>query len=456
MNNFSYFLKKQLLLILIGMIFISIVYANNGTNEKENINNISLQTYLNQIFLNVDFNKGPDRYHLENFLIFMNNYSALYDASANDLLFDYLFNKLKENQMKISIDLEKDPQRLNILQLMYLYSQVLKNRTKFVSDFDKNSDKLLKIYNFLLDEIVLRIWYNLPAWHWSGKFPNMHTRILAKLNHDQKVTKRNYYSAIIDEEGFTCSIGSDLLFIYNNFSEKLKMKNIHKKIKKLRAIISLCTEIIKSKTTFGKSNSDFHFAKGDWSDHPDYHYAGCEQKTYPQKKCIISEIEPDISHFSRFPWWIESLKDAFHPTNPNYQYFQNWLFAFANHFQKKLLHHKNGLFLLSNYINGTNGWYRVGYHKEYPQFGYGPFQLSTISALGSYYKLAKYNKKLCNYIQSMKKNFHNKHFLLRLYYDEKFPTTYTNFLKKTGLYKSRYQLYYMIADSALKMWCSKQ
>jgi hypothetical protein len=434
------------------------IVDRNETNTSiliTNDNNISLvlNNYIDKIFSNVDLSKNIQQYHFENILIFANLYSSMYDKNASKKFNNFLYTDFTKRKNQISEDLKNDGNRLSSLQFLYLYSQNLKNNLQHNDFLD---EKVLEEYNeeyiFLIDSIILPFWYDYPAWHWAKKYSSMEDRITAKIEKkDSEILKYHYYTAFTDEDGFSCAITSDLLYINRQFSNKLSIDLNITELEKLKHIRDKCTEYIKQKTILEKNN--FHFGLGDWSDHPSYDHAGCDGSIYPKNTCIDETIESDTSHFYRFPWWIKSMKDGYKIYSKDNLYFISWLKEFSIHFEKKILVKKENTYLLNNYINGTNGWFRVNYHKEYENFGYGAYELSLISALGAYYTLAEYNKFLCSYIDISGKLFKSSNNPNKHYFDEKYPTTYTKFLKDMDIYEDRFKYYEIFSKMADKIWC---
>jgi len=415
---------------------------------------LELNNYIDKIFLNVNLSKDIQQYHFENILIFTNLYSSIYDKNISKKFNLFLYTNYIKRKNKISEDLKNDKKRLSSLQFLYLYSQNMKNNLQYNVLLD---EKVLKEYSeeyiFLMDSIILPFWYDYPAWHWAKKYPNMEDRITAKIERkDPKILKYNYYTTYIDEDGFSCAITSDLLYINRQFSNNLSIDINSIKLEKLKHIQNKCTEYIKQKTSLEKNN--FHFGIGDWSDSPSYAYAGCSESIYPVNTCIDETIESDTSHFNRFPWWIKSMKDAYNINSENNLYFTAWLKKFSIHFRNKILVKKENAYLLTNYINGRNSWYRVKKYEENEKFGYGAYELSLISVLGGYYTLAEYNPHLCDYIDVSSQLFESSNNPNKYYYDEKYPTTYTKFLQDMGIYKDRFKYYNTFSKMAHKMWCT--
>ncbi|BCD67953.1 hypothetical protein [Nitratiruptor sp. YY09-18] len=294
---------------------------------------------------------------------------------------------------------------------------------KFLKGSESNKNRL----NFL-NKVVINSWLNIPAWHWVKMFPNMKLRTLAKLNKDPSIAGKSYYYAIIDEDIFLFGITANLVQI-----------NACKNKELCQEILEIGYKIFKKKI---HNESEFSYAKGEWYEHPDYLYAGYEKKEFPKYPCPNPDMELDISHFHRMPWIFSDMYNVFKYLKEinKANYFDKSLREFYNKFNKKLVvYNQNGLPLLKNFIDGSNGWYRVRYHKNYPNFGYGPFELSLVAVLGSYYYKNFDKKFICSMNRLLSTNNN-----LKKYYDEKYPTSFTKTLKKFGIFEKRFKYYELL------------
>jgi len=152
---------------------------------------------------------------------------------------------------------------------------------------------------------------------------------------------------------------------------------------------------IVNKYTKGKAISILTFQDGAWFGHPDYYYSDYTGSTFPKKKNRKSNpnIGLDISHGSRVIYLLEMLlenKNKFQINFPT----QNDMKMFANAFLYKVFNQNYQQPLFKNYMNGSNGWFRVNYESK-QGYGYPPYSVgSTGTLLGGYPRLSKYNKNL--------------------------------------------------------------
>lgn len=127
------------------------------------------------------------------------------------------------------------------------------------------------------------------------------------------------------------------------------------------------------------------FDKGRWDEHPDHRYAGNGQKTMDPDSLQPAPVRGtgwDISHGRRFVTTFQSFFDTREIlgfTRPDC----NDMRSLADQFIYGVYNGDSVLPLFSNYMDGANGWYRVGYQKR-EHFGYGPSDLSMSALTGGF------------------------------------------------------------------------
>lgn len=159
-----------------------------------------------------------------------------------------------------------------------------------------------------------------------------------------------------------------------------------------------------------KTISILSFQEGYWFGHPDYYYSDYNNLNFPtekEKKSNLS-IGIDVNHASRVIYLLEMLeenKNKFHLKFPS----QNEMEMFTNSFFYNVFNQNYEKPLFKNFMNGSNGWFRVNYSSE-KGYGYPPYKVGSEGALlGGYPRLAKYNKELEDvFIQLFKKLNSNK------------------------------------------------
>jgi hypothetical protein len=101
----------------------------------------------------------------------------------------------------------------------------------------------------------------------------------------------------------------------------------------------------------------------------------------------------DVAHGSRVIYLLEMLienGDKFEIEFPT----QNDMKMFTDGFFYKVFNQNAQQPLFKNYMDGSNGWFRVNYESK-KGYGYAPYSIGSSGALlGGYPRLAKYNKEL--------------------------------------------------------------
>jgi hypothetical protein len=147
------------------------------------------------------------------------------------------------------------------------------------------------------------------------------------------------------------------------------------------------------------------FDKGHWDEHPDHRYAGNDQ-IFIDPDSLLPVIARgtgwDISHGRRFVTTYQSFfdnREILGFTRPDC----NDMRSLADQFIYGVYNGDSVLPLFSNYMDGANGWYRVGYQKR-PHFGYGPSDLSIAAITGGFGMWSQFRpgiKRLMGYLYNM-------------------------------------------------------
>jgi len=137
------------------------------------------------------------------------------------------------------------------------------------------------------------------------------------------------------------------------------------------------------------------FQEGSWYGHPDYNYSEYNGSTFPQENKLKSHpsVGIDVAHGSRVLYLLEMIKENKNKFNIEFPS-DNDMKMFTDGFFYKVFNQNFQKPLFKNYMNGSNGWFRVNYSSR-KGYGYAPYQIGSSGALlGGYPRLAKYNKKL--------------------------------------------------------------
>ena len=280
---------------------------------------------------------------------------------------------------------------LSQFQFSYLLAY---HSRKLVETGAKDPDTLnylQKVVPFLKSDIVRAYWLEIPAWHWAVKklpYPNIKERLKAKLCEplQPELRGKKYFRLIMDEDLFIMAIAAELKCIslidggkYFDRNDVLLMDEIQ----------DYCLKTMNARLSKGKG---FLFDVGARDDRPDFAYAGYTGSVLPTgKKRPAKMTVSDVSHAQRWPWWLTSFRDSWPKDSDNYKKFDRMIDRLAVQFGEYVVSWQpNGYPLLNNFLDGRNGWYRVGYQKR-KNFGYGPYELSHIAMRGNWGILAERN-----------------------------------------------------------------
>ena len=144
------------------------------------------------------------------------------------------------------------------------------------------------------------------------------------------------------------------------------------------------------------------FQEGAWYGHPDYYYSDYNGSIFPRKqnRKSNSSIGGDVSHASRIIYLLEMLTENKHKFKIAFPSKED-MKMFTDGFYYKVFNQDFKQPLFKNYMNGSNGWFRVNYESK-KGYGYPPYSIGSLGALlGGYPRLAKYNKNLENIFQTL-------------------------------------------------------
>jgi hypothetical protein len=169
------------------------------------------------------------------------------------------------------------------------------------------------------------------------------------------------------------------------------------------------------------------FDNGKLDDYPDNKYSGYKDaEIYPSSQDISwsENIGWDISHGRRFVnvfqtlYETKSILGLEFPTS-------NIMAMFANQYAYKVFNRDFENPLFTNYFDGTNGWYRVGYSNRI-NFGYGPSDLSIASMTGGYSFWSLYNSDIRKITNSLYCLIHTEDTLKRTFLNQHYEKTRWN------------------------------
>lgn len=129
------------------------------------------------------------------------------------------------------------------------------------------------------------------------------------------------------------------------------------------------------------------FDPGRLTGHYEFRYAGRPDLDADLAVARVAEVEWDSSHAFRWPIWLTALRDGAIAAGSDGALFQDALDGLAQRFADHVLvapGEAGDSWLLTNYMDGSNGHYRVGY-AGYPALdGFGPYELTGQFLLGTW------------------------------------------------------------------------
>ncbi len=161
--------------------------------------------------------------------------------------------------------------------------------------------------------------------------------------------------------------------------------------------VSIATTLIQQRMTTsaltnfsGASATGLNFDRGIWDDYHTHAYSGYTGATSPlgQPEQPGSNVGWDISHARRF---VDVFGTLYRNRNVTGQTFPGMttMQQLANQFVYGVFNKDLTRPKVSNYMDGTNGWYRVGYTPGFP--GHGPYGLSSALLTGGYGHWAEFS-----------------------------------------------------------------
>lgn len=142
----------------------------------------------------------------------------------------------------------------------------------------------------------------------------------------------------------------------------------------------------------GQAVNGLNFDLGASDDYADNNFAGYTAATFPENESLPilgKNLGWDISHARRFVNFFQAMyknRTALGLTFPT----QITMQGIANQFVYGVFNRDFEKPLFSNYMDGTNGWFRVGYSKRMG-FGYQPSGQSEVALTGGYAFLSEYS-----------------------------------------------------------------
>ena len=235
------------------------------------------------------------------------------------------------------------------------------------------------------------------GWHWSGAFPSVTERLQAKLRTPlpKKLTEKPSYSAILDSEWWLFATAAAVNHAIYNKGFESRYSESHLEI--IQEFLNLGYLSFKKRLS-GKDRFGYDYGK--WKDRDSHRYSGYTENSFPHDMPALVDPDAtwDMAHFQRMPWILLMLEKG---DMEHFRYYQRLRKRLAQHFVEKILYFTDkGYPLLTTYINGVNGWYKV---DQDARTGFGPGFRTYSFANGSWATLISFEEAIFNAYQKLLK-----------------------------------------------------
>lgn len=289
---------------------------------------------------------------------------------------------------------------LSSSQFLFLISQVIYYGSSIPEGRHKNLDSLIRTFSPILLDHHYKRWvidtesFSLSGWGCAKGYFNHHEFLELK-RRGRFWFKPKICPVITDTDLFIISGVANMVASFRKDSTRVSIseEDLRRYIEYLSDAEKLLKERIEFRAIETENGSicGFAFDNGKYIDYKDHKYALYEEMTFPAKEVKHAKSKDaswDLSHARRFFFVFNSLKNVKQDAGLTIDY-DKVLRCLAHQFYHVIYVDKTR-HLFTNYINGDNGWYRVGYHNE--GFGYPPYSMSQAALEGGWFYLGKYYK----------------------------------------------------------------
>lgn len=341
--------------------------------EKISINNSS-ETVMYEKYISVllkeKLYKSRDAYDSCHYLMIPMYYAF---QSGNDSYVE-MYKKYMESLAELSWREKREFESMSEIdrnQHLYFVSEYLCLCAEYGYEIPDN------LFQFVYDEMEQWVHSYTGCWSSTEQYDNMWEVFDGLLTGVGYGAGKSYDNVFTDYDLFPLAILCDLKFVLEEKDVKGYDGSNLEKAKKY------ANQMMESEVTWFEDGT-WLFQVGVWSDYKDYIYAGLEDPEALQegKEYKVETISSDSNHFMRMCLFLRSFRRA--QSEEKYQqYYTELLEGLGKTFVVNVLvlpDQENEYYRLKNYMDGTNGLFRYGYHKD--ETGYGPYQQSSEFLLG--------------------------------------------------------------------------
>lgn len=189
-----------------------------------------------------------------------------------------------------------------------------------------------------------------------------------------------YYAAVLDIDWFVFHLASELMCWVNSHSELVNSTNYSDLSVDKVAWLRNCRDYgYLTHLELIQFSPVFSYQPGAWYKHPDHDFDGYTGSTYPEDEDSteyrLTTSTYDTGHFSRVPMMIDAaiasyVDDSDANKSAKIALLQSIQTAIAEQVVENCTV-VNSVPLFTNFIDGTNGWFRVNYSSRHT--GYCPY-----------------------------------------------------------------------------------
>lgn len=242
-------------------------------------------------------------------------------------------------------------------------------------------NEFVKLYAPLITrDHLIRLLYEADWDYWGARdLPKHLVEIWQTILNPAYQPTLSYQKAMFDWDLWLISTAAEILGANANEPELVPLQADEKKC--LQDAVRLGVQLFQSKRRLYPDTKDLRghrvssasYFNGDLDDHEEMAYSAYTGKTFPtgKDKGIRPGTSWDISHSYRIPIFLRSLYDNKKATGLDFPSTRD-IELVVNEFVYKVFRGDFERPLFNNFLDGSNGWFRVGYHGR--AFGYPPAQ----------------------------------------------------------------------------------
>lgn len=349
----------------------------------------------------------------------------------------------KQLKLKDTTLLVREEYHLSSSQFLFLAAQVLRIGASLPAGRFPKLDSLMQVLPPILLEHHYKRWiletrsFRLSGWGCTKGTYN-HREFL-RLKHERSFRFKPVVCKTIFDSDLMIMAGLAQVLAANAL-DPVRVPVSSEDLAAYRAYLKEAEAIVQSRIELrpigvaGSTLQGFAFDNGFYRDYADHRYARYTDTLYPpdgMKDRKSPDASWDISHARRFFFVFNAMHQASENIPLSLPYPQ-YLEALAHQFYHVAFTDTVRM-LFTNYLNGDNGWYRVGYHGK--GSGSPPYGLSQSALEGGWFFLSEYYAPIGDLGRKLWQQFQDDPGVYNRYYGviyRNYKPVYRNFSTSTG------------------------